>query len=93
MTDSKFKPIPLLSTGDTATLGTYRNYAGMFGEEAQQFLDHLIERADEGEDALVLIPEEQMMRTLSTFLKPGRIVGLPSFSEVTGDSRSKTKEH
>ena len=56
----------LLSTGEPATLGSYKKIATLFGDKAVAFIQGQIDKAHNGEDAEVLAAESQMLLLLNS---------------------------
>ena len=54
-----------LSTGEPATLGTYRKFAVLCGNEAVKFIDKRIAESPNGENEEVLADESQMLYLLA----------------------------
>jgi len=60
-----FSPIPLISTGQPSTLGTYKELAVFFGPKAEAFIDKKIAEATKGKDEEVIAEETQMLYLLA----------------------------
>ena len=57
-----------ISTGEPATLGTYKKIAVLFGEKAQKYIQDQIDKAPNGEDEGVIAHESQMLMLLASFI-------------------------